>query len=1237
MELESFKLSRSMRKKFIDKRFAVVENSINVDEDNNDIIDETPMDIDESEAELSTADHQYWNSNALIENRMFLDENISNVKKISPSFDILYYIGLIISAMKVGSNHCSDYNSPLYQTSKNTKGEFAKSLKSVFEGNLISKVAENEILNCLYTFLGDMVNLPIQLTDNFQSNLAIVNSKRSSHIQIKDNHVKDVEDFEYENAAKSNLDEYCRDTARYIEVDQCINDCFVYAGDENISLMRCPICSEFRYRPCTRSKCPGKKKVSSECEHLLVNDGIPFKQLFYRFLIPLFIDLIETDYFLCAIEYQTDLILRGDESALFYNDFSDGSVAIEHLTSMKLNFDAWVSEDSNRGGSVPVNLLLLQFYDAGQIFKWRHNRFIGHFTGIINLPPSYRGKIGISNFCQALFSGKHASAAEKFIFIDCYCEELRSLYVGYEYIGKNSTRYFIQARLIFHSLDTRGVEPSFGLKSMSNSLFGCPTCRNLHGISDTWKTNFIGHRYFLPEENILRYYGQSGLNSPRGFYNPETDNAWFIKENYLSSTESIFVTDKRCSFPHNKHQEYTWSHQNPRFQLSKSLKKLLFFRHFDLRKRCTFGIISKEDYIKSALNAERNGVDVDGIKFLWPFDPLPYSDFLRHYSFPVYHCLASIISTMLEFMIGTYIEKAISKRKYKKKIKVTVTSKGKRSILKKRKRAVKSSVIPTDQVVPIEKAAVPVVTTDRTALPDISSDVPYVPIYRPSHVGTTPPYSASKNDYLKTIARLSCVLLPEGSSSSYKINIKDIGQLKMEQKVILLTVFWDFIIYSLSSIDNGYKIFYAMFGADIRELLSLRIKKDSVNQLQNDVIESVSVWEAIFPIKACSFQLHELCHLVHSIHFYGSPAILNDLSGERSLQAIKKIKKLTNPGGTSFERMVFRRHFFRERLKMDMFFAAPVNTSVSSSPNHHTKVKFDPDLRVLTHKSFSFHILEEKTESFQCVDVFSRFEINQLVKVLLLEVQKYFLWDEQKCLSSPIYCIAKHISAVDFYAKFQHVLNIDVYSEEFRSVSEEILNMKPISYRRAMVYGVPFKGRGMSCRETALPTDIRYGAEKAKIQKQCLSWWDKKEYSSWCRFSQQTKRKSNNNVSRYAQINSFFKLTLSSDPVLQNLLVASITAYECISKEGIDTVAYQGALDSHKFFVSLQDIHPTQIATIPFTNDDFVLSRRFSGNNGNFVKYFGKNAPVKFYVMLIMQPENLSLYPELRSLSLQKN
>ena len=80
---ETFKLSKSMRKKYINKRFAVVEMLKADEHNNNDIIDETPMDIvldDESIAVLSTVD-QYWNSNAFTENRIFLEENDSHIKK----------------------------------------------------------------------------------------------------------------------------------------------------------------------------------------------------------------------------------------------------------------------------------------------------------------------------------------------------------------------------------------------------------------------------------------------------------------------------------------------------------------------------------------------------------------------------------------------------------------------------------------------------------------------------------------------------------------------------------------------------------------------------------------------------------------------------------------------------------------------------------------------------------------------------------------------------------------------------------------------------------------------------------------------------------------------------------------------------------------------------------------------------------------------------------------------------
>jgi hypothetical protein len=290
---------------------------------------------------------------------------------------------------------------------------------------------------------------------------------------------------------------------------------------------------------------------------------------------------------------------------------------------------------------------------------------------------------------------------------------------------------------------------------------------------------------------------------------------------------------------------------------------------------------------------------------------------------------------------------------------------------------------------------------------------------------------------------------------------------------------------------------------------------------------------------------------------------------------------------------------------------------------------------VLTYKSFSFHIFEDKNEFFQCEESLSTFEINHLVKVLLWEVQKYFLWDEEKCLTSPLYRISK-LSGFDYFAKFEHVLKIPVYSQDMRSIAEEFLNMKPISHRKAVVYGVPFKGRGINCRETELPSDIRYGAQSNnKTRKHCLKWFDKKEYSSWCRFAQKSKPNSQN-LPRYGQINAFFKLNIS-DPVLNGLLIASITAYKFGASEGVETVNYNGSLDATKLFVSLQDIQPTQVATIPFTADHFALSKRFSGVYRNFVKYFEKSSALAYYVMLIMQPENLSLYPDFRPLFLQKN
>ena len=41
-------------------------------------------------------------------------------------------------------------------------------------------------------------------------------------------------------------------------------------------------------------------------------------------------------------------------------------------------------------GTVPVNLLLMDFYDGGQLFHYATCDFWGLFTSIVNLPPAYR-------------------------------------------------------------------------------------------------------------------------------------------------------------------------------------------------------------------------------------------------------------------------------------------------------------------------------------------------------------------------------------------------------------------------------------------------------------------------------------------------------------------------------------------------------------------------------------------------------------------------------------------------------------------------------------------------------------------------------------------------------------------------------------------------------------------------------------------------------------------------------
>ena len=523
----------------------------------------------------------------------------------------------------------------------------------------------------------------------------------------------------------------------------------------------------------------------------------------------------------------------------------------------------------------------------------------------------------------------------------------------------------------------------------------------------------------------------------------------------------------------------------------------------------------------------------------------------------------------------------------------------------------------------------------------------FTPIYRPTYAGKKGPYACSSDYYHKCCAWLSCVLLPEGTNSDYKINITHPKQLKMEQKVKLLLVYWDFIISVLADIEEGYKLFYAMLGSDIRNILSLNIRKDSVLQLQGNINESLALWEGLFPIKENYFQLHELVDIVSSIPLFGPPAGTTDLSGERALQSVKKIKKLSNPGGVSFEGNVIERHMFRERDRMRKFYSIATSSADKSAANHESNVYYDEKTNIIVNRAyFSFGLLKRQVREFHCGDFLQDvFEINKLVDILLLEVKRLCNWSEEICFNeSVLYQIMTNPQISSNYSHFHRLaairddMDLDFEPKE-RSLAINILSLnKNIEvYNKATIYGIEFTARGTDCREKTRPEDLTYGAQRMKKTTHFLPWWNKKEISSWCCFEQETKMSQFHK--RYGQLNCFFQLNIG-DKCLDNILLASVTAYHFRSdKYGNVIVDYEGSIDDSRFFVGLHDIYPTKISLLAFNDTDHAISIKKSGpkNYKKFVRYHTAKKNPKYYRVFILQPENLNMLPKKRSNIIYRN
>jgi hypothetical protein len=226
--------------------------------------------------------------------RIILSQTETTVSLCYPeSFTIMEQVKYFLQEMK---NPCTvlenDDLTPIIEGSDISKGDWAREFQHLSNKFLLSQEAENGILNLIYNTFGKQSNLPVALT---------VKGRSNDFRQFTGQTVDNVEDntLSAENVT-SDAKKYCRKISRWIQFDQCINDCCVFVGTlDDMFYCPQPECNSPRYRPCTRSHCKGKG--TETCTHLR-SDGIAWKSFFYRLLIPLIVDLIHTKFFVSALK-----------------------------------------------------------------------------------------------------------------------------------------------------------------------------------------------------------------------------------------------------------------------------------------------------------------------------------------------------------------------------------------------------------------------------------------------------------------------------------------------------------------------------------------------------------------------------------------------------------------------------------------------------------------------------------------------------------------------------------------------------------------------------------------------------------------------------------------------------------------------------------------------------------------------------------------------------------------------
>jgi hypothetical protein len=1024
---------------------------------------------------------------------------------------------------------------------------------------------------------------------------------------------------------ESNLNRYKQFSNESLSYDICKSaGCSVYAGD-HYNLTSCRVCETPRYNNCTHPSCKSLEPFDeSLCSH---RDNSQYrtslKYMTYRPLYMIFSHLLSTPGFLPALRYSSE----GYKDGLM-RDLTDSPVCKKHLQEMHNKYLA-----SGKNNCEEVNILLSKFYDGAQIYRWKKSDFYPCVIGILNLPPSYRGKLGVGLFLSTLFTSHKDSTAENFIFKSCLVEELKKFCDGIEICVAGKT-YFVQARLILHICDT--IELQSILRCMgANSCTGCPLCNIGKGLykGDLHKTVYLNGRLDLPALHFLRFVGNIPYCCPSHYYT-RSDTDADVRDHFYdydqrndrnnccnSKSEASYYNIVRGRA---YETEKIWYHK--KFPFRTTFDGSLRYPFCDFRDQVEWERHPNDFYIRNGILAEQSGEAVEGIYGPWHYHQLLYANVATQIFFDPMHIFKNWLSNLLDLLMG--------------------------------KRCQSSQL--------------------QAYLKKCNTNDWHTDSY---------PWMLSVEDMERIDCMIECICVPKGYVKNLDVKriFSEKRNIKASGYISIATVLMPFIMTGAQSLSKAYKSFFLMLSEDFIDLLAVEIDPNELDELFNRIKELLGIKNGLFPDSEAVMIFHQILDLRASLENFGPLRNTWAMAGERSINRIKHFcSSATQQNNlvkyTSYEVMKLQQtyNFSLENLNNQPRFQKSIN-----DPD---KVYVD-QTGTLVYDDSMISIFKREIEQIEL----KPYESNNLALAVIQEVFERAGKDEDIAhRNSPLFRIYKVYLEEEIERKYKTIffdflkkLNSRLHSrnditglsskiiellqgkffnepnlEHFEDL-ERCLTFLPV-YRKALIYGLRFKSRGLDYAEEARPTLVerRYGSSQtygvylpSNEHNDIKSNWNHTiTKNTWAKLRipfdlgylkaavLKTSRPRLSESFRYAQNNYFFDLQMKTfgENFIENVLFSNVTARYVkegkVSCKVIEENSLQLKMyDAKNTFVPLSNYFSTAVAYCAFGQS----------NDKNYKPYWSKTfwdskfcqGKEKYFCEIENQPEYLymiDIHPERR-------